>query len=150
MDFSAFLEQTEPADVVVAVRKDGETLGTLTLRPCDRAALDTLRKQSTKSVINPKTRAAEERVDEDRLRTGLITRCVVGWSGWTYGSAALAMGRKLRAGSTEVKADAPLPYQADTALRVLGAMIGIEDVIWAAALQRVESEAAAEADEKNE
>lgn len=149
MEFATFLEQTDPNDVIVDVKlPDGSTVCSLTLRPCDRTALDTLRKQAQKSAIDPKTRASTTVMDDGKLREGLIRQCVVGWDGMTYGSAALAMGRKPK-GEATAEADKPLPFAPDTALRVLGAMIGIEDVIWTASLQRVEAEAQAEADEKN-
>ena len=41
-------------------------------------------------------------------------------------------------------------FEVGQAVRVLGTMIGIEDLIWTAALQRVEAEAQAEAVEKND
>jgi hypothetical protein len=149
MEFSTFLEQTDPADVLVDVKlPNGTTVCTLTLRPCDRAQLDTLRKQAQKSVVNPKTRASELQLDDGKLREGLIRQCVVDWAGMTYGSAALAMGRKPKAAATAER-DVTLSFTVDTAVRVLSAMIGIEDLIWTAALQRVEAETKAEAEEKN-
>ena len=60
----------------------------------------------------------------------------------------LALGRKPK-GEATADSDKVLPFAVDTAVRVLGSMIGIEDLIWTASLQRVEAEAKAEADEKN-
>jgi hypothetical protein len=150
MDFATFLEQTEPADVIVDVTMpDGSKVCSLTLRPCDRTALDVLRKQATRQVVNAKTRAVEDKVDDGRLREGLIRQCVVGWDGMTFGSAALAMGRRAKNGAGAMT-DTALPFEIGTAVRVLGAVIGIEDVIWTASLQRVEAEAQAEAVAKND
>ena len=120
MEFATFLEQTDPADVIVDVKlPNGTTVCSLTLRPCDRTALDTLRKQAQKSVVNPKTRQSETQLDDGKLREGLIRQCVVGWDGMTYGSAALAMGRKPK-GEATADSDKVLPFAVDTAVRVLG------------------------------
>ena len=143
MDLTEYLNAAETDEVAIEIKHRGE-LFTLRLKPCDRVALDTIRRKSTDRKLNARTRQYEDTVNEAKLREGLIEQCVVGWDGLTFAKAATLLGKRPPNGALQEQGGATVPFTAAHALQVLGGVIGIEDAIWEASLQRAESEAIAE------
>ena len=84
------------------------------VRPTSPLKFRQIAKSCTKITVNPKTRQAEEKLDEEQNRRKLTEHIIAGWSGLTNNKLRLWLpGLPLHPSDDEI------PYDVDTALTLM-------------------------------